>query len=395
MILKSFYKRLKNLCSHNKEREDAIKKRGVIIYTVYDNFSFHQFFVKTAESNIFEYIMMGIIIANTICCTYSAEYEVKHNGEDLDILNIFEIFFVSAYTVEFFIKIVAFPLRYWFNPWNIFDFIVLIISYLPYFGDLANLSFLRVVRAIRLMRLIRSFKDLNVLLGSLGKTFSSSLNLIVMLFIFMLIISITGLYLFGQGVPDPWGNLGSALLSIFAITTADAWAVYQDDLDEVFGEVSRFFSVFVILFLGIIFSSLVVASVTDGFSESAEAQRKKTSKELLKKNSKYSDKVKRDEYQKKTKQFAKAKEDAVHYSDLLNDSEIVSNLDNKGQIDPQKNIFENPQWMNSLKLILFELQKDNNRKKKLYNEMFRKILEMSDFTNSPQKKKDFQDQLKT
>lgn len=391
-MLNKFYKRAQRNLAKSKARDKEMKERGVIIYSVFDNFSFHQFFVITAESKAFEYLIMIIIILNAICCTYSAEYQVKHNGEDLDLLNIFEIFFLSAYTVEFFIKIVAFPLKYWFSIWNDFDFIILIFSFLPYFSNLANVSYLRVIRAVRLLRLIRSVESLNVILASLGKAFVSSFFLIIMLILFILIISITALYLFGDKVPDPWGHLGTSLLNIFAFATADAWGVYQDDLDEAFGEVSRIFSVLVILFLGIIFSQgLLVASVTDGFSESSSAFRKKKSKELTKENEKYSDKVVAEEEEKKRLKFIKAKEDAVLYRDFVDDEEIQNHLNDKGDIDPQKDIFENPQWMNSLKLILHELQKDNKKKKKLYNEMFLKLLEMSDFTNSPERKVEFTD----
>lgn len=379
-----------------QERDIEVKKRGIIIYNVYDNFSFRQYFIKTAESKIFEWLMTIIIIANTICCTISAEYQVKHNGEDLDILNILEIFFVTAYTVEFFIKIVAHPAKYWANAWNIFDFLILIVSYLPYIANLANLSFLRVIRAIRLLRLIRSFEELSVLLESLGKTFQSSLVLIIMLCIFILIIAITALYLFGEGVPDTWGTLGSSILNTFAFSTADAWGAYQDDLDAVYGEVSRIFSVLVILFLGIIFSQgLVVASVTDGFSESAEAQRKRKSNELKKQNKKYSNKVKDEEIEMKKLKFVKAKEDAFFLCDLSDDDEIESHLNDKGNVDPQKNMFENPQWMNALKLILAELQKDNRKKKLLYNDIFKRVLQMSDFTNSINRKIGLNDQQQT
>ncbi|OHT07828.1 hypothetical protein TRFO_23765 [Tritrichomonas foetus] len=43
-------------------------------------------------------------------------------------------------------------------------------------------------------------------------------------------------------------------------------------MDNYYGHVSRLFSFGVVLFTGIIFSSLVVAAVTDSFSESAEAE---------------------------------------------------------------------------------------------------------------------------
>lgn len=396
MIGQKWYKKTQQFISRNKARDKEIKERGVIIYNVFDNFSFHQFFVKTAESKIFEFIIMFIIVANTICCTFSAEYAVKHNGEDLDVLNVLEIFFVTAYSVEFFIKFVAFPLKYWFSLWNLFDFFVLVISYLPFAGKLANYSFLRVVRAIRLLRLIRSWEELNVILSSLFKAFVSSFFLIIMLILFILIIAITALYLFGHKVADPWGSLETSILNIFAFATADAWGVYQDDLDEAFGEVSRIFSVVVILFLGTIFTQgLLVASVTDGFSESSSAFRKKKSKELTKENKKYSDKVKDVERQKKKQEFIKAKEDAINYCDIFDDDEdgIENHLKDKGDIDPQQDIFENPQWMNSLKLILHELKKDNKRKKKLYNELFLKILQMSDFTNTPNVKIELDDNI--
>ena len=111
-MLNKFYKRAQRNLAKSKARDKEMKERGVIIYSVFDNFSFHQFFVITAESKAFEYLIMIIIILNAICCTYSAEYQVKHNGEDLDLLNIFEICIYSLSSTNLFEIYIACLMKY-------------------------------------------------------------------------------------------------------------------------------------------------------------------------------------------------------------------------------------------------------------------------------------------
>ena len=73
------------------------------------------------------------------------------------------IFFIIIFVFEFLLKIIAlFPKFYFAEPWNVFDFIVVVISivFVGWDTDLINPTLLRVLRIARLFRLVKVSKGL-------------------------------------------------------------------------------------------------------------------------------------------------------------------------------------------------------------------------------------------
>ena len=70
---------------------------------------------------------MCVIVINMICM--AVEY---HNQPDEleDTLDYINQLFVAIFTMEFFFKLMAYRFYYFKQPWNVFDFVVVIISIL-------------------------------------------------------------------------------------------------------------------------------------------------------------------------------------------------------------------------------------------------------------------------
>ena len=273
--------KLADQISHERMREIADAKR----YKSFEVSGFPRQFCRVVSvSRPWEVAVITAIIANSVIDGYCCGFEVANDGMVPSWVEVIEIFFLTIYTVEFAVKIIGFgPTVYFRNGWSIFDFVVLVVCYLPYIMKSVNmnLTFLRTFRAFRGIRLLRTVEfnaRLQTLFDAVKHTLTSAVWLVVLLFVFILVFAIAGLYCFGEKVPDPWGKLETSLLHTFAITTKDAWNVYQDDLDAAYGESSRVFSVVVVVVCGLIIASLVVAAVTDNFEDSASKQARRLMK---------------------------------------------------------------------------------------------------------------------
>lgn len=120
----------------------------------------------------------------------------------LDNLNLS---FIVIFTAEMLLKMFALRHHYFAEPWNLFDFVVVLLSLAGLFlSDLIEKYFvsptlLRVVRVAkvgRVLRLIKGAKGIRTLLFSLVMAFPALVNICLLLFLVMFIFAVFGMSLF-------------------------------------------------------------------------------------------------------------------------------------------------------------------------------------------------------
>ena len=120
----------------------------------------------------------------------------------LDNLNLS---FIVIFTSEMLLKMFALRHHYFAEPWNLFDFVVVLLSLAGLFlSDLIEKYFvsptlLRVVRVAkvgRVLRLIKGAKGIRTLLFSLVMAFPALVNICLLLFLVMFIFAVFGMSLF-------------------------------------------------------------------------------------------------------------------------------------------------------------------------------------------------------
>ena len=86
---------------------------------------------RMTESNTFNGIIIFIILLNAIMITMEiSKPEEELSPEERFVYIAVDQLFLAIYTVEFVLKIYAEPKNYWKSTYNLFDFIVLAISYI-------------------------------------------------------------------------------------------------------------------------------------------------------------------------------------------------------------------------------------------------------------------------
>jgi hypothetical protein len=111
--------------------------------------------------------------------------------------------------------------RYFRSGWNVFDFAIVAASLLPGLGNYAVAA--RLLRLLRVLRLIRTLPDLQIILGALLRSIPSIGYVLLLMLLLLYVYAVAGVFLFGPNDPFHFGNLHSALLTLFSILTLEGW----------------------------------------------------------------------------------------------------------------------------------------------------------------------------
>ncbi|XP_055797550.1 cation channel sperm-associated protein 3-like isoform X1 [Salvelinus fontinalis] len=229
---------------------------------------FYDYIANITEKTLFDGMIMVTIMLNALFVALETDYDLKYKL--FGFFAIADEFFMAIYTMEFLMKVYVDPGVYWENGYNVFDAIILVISFVPMFadgGDSSAMGTMRIVRSFRSLRLLKTvslIRGLQALVVALFKTMKSVVYVLCLMFLLMFIFAIIGYYYFGDpntGDPDNWGDLGCALFTLFSLVTVDGWTDLQQNLDALGMNSSRIFTIVFILLGYFIFFNMFVGVV--------------------------------------------------------------------------------------------------------------------------------------
>ncbi|XP_054846940.1 sodium channel protein type 5 subunit alpha-like [Eublepharis macularius] len=179
----------------------------------------------------FDIFILSLIFLNVVVMAVEHEDQGK---EAENLLGNINVVFVSIFTGECIMKIFALRHYYFRDSWNIFDFVVMILSIATTsLKDLFPPTLLRVIRVARisrLLRLVRGARGLRTLLFALLMSLPALANIGLLLFLVMFIYAIFGMTNFAcsdwkYGIDNTFNfqTFGSSMLCLFQITTSAGW----------------------------------------------------------------------------------------------------------------------------------------------------------------------------
>jgi len=182
---------------------------------------------KIVESKLFGDFILVIICTAGIVIGIETSDTLTHF--QLKALSAIDFMFALVFTVEAAGKIIAEefePWRYFFNSWNIFDFVVVIGSMLSLFTMKSSHIFmlLRLLRIVRVLKIIKQLPFLQIIVIALLKSSRSILSLGLIIFVFDYTFAVIGQNLFGINDPRKFGSLHISMMTLFQISTRDGWS---------------------------------------------------------------------------------------------------------------------------------------------------------------------------
>ncbi len=177
-----------------------------------------QWLARLMYGNAFEFLTIAVIIANAAALAVLTFDDVA--PEVAAVAIAIDRFAIIFYTVELVLRIISYGTKPWMffrNPWNVFDFVIVIA--IP-FLDGATVIF-RLVRLLRILRIFRFLPEARILMLSMIKSVAPLANLAVLIGFLMFIYAMAGVYLFGEADPENWGNVGAAMVSLTILLTLE------------------------------------------------------------------------------------------------------------------------------------------------------------------------------
>ncbi|MBN1770900.1 MAG: ion transporter [Deltaproteobacteria bacterium] len=166
-------------------------------------------------------ITIVILVAAVLVGLETYPSIVREHGSVLDVLDQIVLW---IFVVEALFKIGAEgrrPWRYFADPWNVFDFAIVAVCFLPV--DAQYVLVLRLARLLRVLKLVRALPRLQVLVRALLKSIPSMAYVGLLLALLFYVYAVAGTFLFGENDPVHFGTLPTSMLSLFETVTLEGW----------------------------------------------------------------------------------------------------------------------------------------------------------------------------
>ncbi|XP_045154872.1 sodium channel protein type 3 subunit alpha isoform X2 [Echinops telfairi] len=185
---------------------------------------------------VFDISIMILICLNMVTMMVETDDQSKYMTIVLSRINLV---FIVLFTGEFVLKLVSLRYYYFTIGWNIFDFVVVILSIVgmflaemieKYFVSPTLFRVIRLARIGRILRLIKGAKGIRTLLFALMMSLPALFNIGLLLFLVMFIYAIFGMSNFAYvkkeaGIDDMFNfeTFGNSMICLFQITTSAGW----------------------------------------------------------------------------------------------------------------------------------------------------------------------------
>lgn len=169
-------------------------------------------------------IIIGLILINAV--TLGLETSPSIVSVYGGFLSSLDTLFLSIFTLEIALKLYAYRFSFFKSGWNVFDFLIVSIAWIPASGPL---SVLRAFRVLRILRLLSVVPQMRRVITALGHSIPGMSSVIGVLGLIFYVCAVLATKLFGQH-PDPsmqewFGSVGASAYTLFQIMTLESWSM--------------------------------------------------------------------------------------------------------------------------------------------------------------------------
>ena len=173
-------------------------------------------------SSLFQYSILAVILLAAVIVGLETSQSLMASHGNL--LKLIDTLILYIFVIEAVMKMGQHGTkwyRYFKDPWNVFDFTIVAVCFLPFGGHYA--AVLRLARVLRALRLVTTIPKLQLLVSSLLKSIPSMAYIGILLFLLFYIYAVMGVFLWRENDPVHFGTLGRSLLSLFRVVTLEDW----------------------------------------------------------------------------------------------------------------------------------------------------------------------------
>ena len=220
----------------------------------------YKIFHQLKESRFFQLLVITIIIFNAFTIGVNT-YELSDVTNQ--IISLLDYSITIFFVVEITIRFIGEPKKSKFfkNGWNIFDTIIVCISLIPIPNN-SSFLLLRLLRVFRVLRIISVIPELKMIIEALLQSIKRVFYVSLLLFIILYIYATMGSILFSEDIPARWGNVGTAMITLFQVLTLSSWEQVMLPLQDIYWWAWIYIFSFIII-CGITMLNLLIAVLVD------------------------------------------------------------------------------------------------------------------------------------
>ena len=172
------------------------------------------------ESRPVQNSIVGLILINAV--TLGMETSAAVMAKAGPLLLALDSFVLSVFVVELGLKLYAHGLRFFREPWNVFDFAIVSVALVPESGPFAVLRVLRILRALRLISMV---PHLRFVVEALLRAIPGIAAIAALMLIVYYVFAVVATGLFGSGHPEWFGTIGRSMYTLFQVMTLESWSM--------------------------------------------------------------------------------------------------------------------------------------------------------------------------
>lgn len=228
---------------------------------------------RIVGSQLFDALIIAVILANAVVLGMQTYPDlVRRHGDTLDLLN--EVF-LGIFVVELLLRMGSYgrrPQAFFRNGWNLFDFVIVAAAFMPGIRDSSTL--LRLARLLRVVRIVRLLPDLRILLQGVVRSLPPLFSVTMLVTLLLFVYGMIGWLLFGHELPEDWGTIGAAMLTLFVMLTLENFPAYLDAGTSVHPWAWIYFVTFVLIAAFMVLNVLI-GIVLNSMEEAREIERRR------------------------------------------------------------------------------------------------------------------------
>ncbi len=240
---------------------------------------------QLVEKNWFSHSILVLILINAVLLGMETSATLMQNFGAAILLA--DKALLTVFVLELLLRIFAYRLNFFKDPWSLFDFAVVAIALMPATGQFSVLRALRVLRVLRLLSIVPSMRRVvSALLGSLPGLGSIAMVLLLIYYVFAVIAT----KLFGSAFPEWFGSIGASFYTLFQVMTLESWSMgISRPVMEQFPYAWAFFVPFILiatftmlnLFIAIIVNTMQTFTDQEHAAERAEDKKAEQAEQQL------------------------------------------------------------------------------------------------------------------
>lgn len=179
---------------------------------------------KLTSSSGFNRFILVLIIVSGVLVGFETYPTFADGTPAGGVINVLQSIILWIFVLEIALRIAACgsrPWDYFRQGWNIFDFVIVLVCFLPLNAQFATVF--RLARLLRTLRMVTILPRLQVLVGALLKSIPSLGYIGILLGLHFYVYAVAGTFLFRDNDPIRFGTLQHSTLTLFQVLTLEGW----------------------------------------------------------------------------------------------------------------------------------------------------------------------------